>query len=195
MEEEDSAGSEVDDRVAQAFDSLNNAIAQNNEVEAKHAAAIRKVQAQEAVAQQTLAPLSKAHRKQIRKIEQFRHEQAAAHEAAARLKRLSLEHANACEVLQCAREALALQREGKEGAEVEAMREVQRLGEAEGVQRWKAQLATFAEAEQMLEARRAAAEKQVKRLVAERRRCAADAEGRAKRVVEKSAVLGDVAAE
>ena len=51
------------------------------------------------------------------------------------------------------------------------------------------------EAEAMLEVRRQAAAAEVKQLAAERRRCAAEAERCARRVIERSAKVGDLAAE
>ena len=192
---------ELDSRVADAFDTLNLAIAENNEVEAAHTEALRKLQAQAVAAEEKLAPLSKAHAKQVRKLEKFRAEQSAAQEAAARLKQLTTDLSNAREALELQREALELQREGKAAAEADATKETALAAasseqeERARMQQWQADLVTFREAEDQLEARRKHAAEEVKKLEAQRRRCAADAEKRAKRVVAHSAAVGDLAAE
>ena len=167
-------------RVAAAFDELNAAIERNNRIEAANTAELHKVQAQLQEAKGKLEPLSKAHAKQIRLLERFRLEQREAHAAAARLKQLSLDLSTAKEVLECANEALALQRAQRGEREAEATSEIEEA---------------FREAEKQLEGRRAKASSEVRRLANERRRCAADAERRAKRVVAKSAAVGELAAE
>jgi len=168
-------------RVAAAFDELNAAIERNNRIEAANTAELHKVQAQLQEAKGKLEPLSKAHAKQIRKLERFRLEQREAHAAAARLKQLSLDLLTAKEVLECANEALALLQRAQRGErEAEATSEIEEA---------------FREAEKQLEGRRAKASSEVRRLANERRRCAADAERRAKRVVAKSAAVGELAAE
>lgn len=186
-------------RVAAAFESLNAAIERNNQIEADHAAQLRRAQAELEKAKGKLEPLSKAHAKQIRKLERFREEQRAAHAAAARLNQLSVELSAAKEVLECASEALALQREQRK--ERDALAKSQTVSIEDGDEkeqtkrREEEEAATFREAEAQLEGRRTAAATEVRKLASERRRCAADAERRAKRVVAKSAAVGALAAE
>ena len=163
----------LDSRVAGAFDALNAAVARNNEVEAAHAAAQRQLQATRAEGKALLAPLERRHARQLKKIERFKAEQAAAQREAERLRRLSTDLHAAREVLGLANEALDLQR---------------LYDPCDRDAGWD-------EAEAKLKERKAEAEAQVSSLARQRRRCAAETEKRTRRVVEQSAAIGDVAAD
>ena len=154
---------------------LNGAIAANNEVEAAHAAAVRALDAQRAAGEAKLKPLERTHARQLRKIERFKTEQAAANDVGQRLRRLSTELSQARNVLECASEALSLQREGA-------------TPDLRAEPGWL-------EAEATLEARRSAAAADVKSLASEKKRAAAEMEKRTRRVVERAGSLGDAAAE
>ena len=182
------------DKVAAAFESLNQAIERNNQIEAAHSAQLRQVQARLESSKEKLAPLSKAHAKQIRKLELFRQEQAGAQEASERLRRLSLELSTAKEVLQCASEALALQRAMREEREAAAIADTAKAVDGCTWREWQIESTTFREAEAELERRRAAAACEVRTLASRQQRCAREAERRTKRVLGKSAALGEIAA-
>lgn len=164
----------VDGRVASAFDALNEAIAQNNELETAHSAAVRALEVQR-LAANALKPIRRDHAKHLQRIEKFRAEQAAANGAATELRQADDALMLAREILQCANEALELQREG--------------AGPAERAD------ADWREAEATLEARRALATADVRRLVGARKRCAAELERRTRRIVERSGTLGDAVGE
>ena len=176
----------LDERIAGAFESLNAAIARNNEVEASHAAALAALEQQRTMGAAKLAKLERRHKRQLRKIEKFREEQVAAHAADTRLRRLSADLSTAQEVLGMAEEALELQRANGLGEAASA---------AGAAGNDSAAAEALREAEAMLEVRRQAAAAEVKQLAAERRRCAAEAERCARRVIERSAKVGDLAAE
>lgn len=168
-------GAELDARVETAFASLNSAIEQNNDVERAHTEAIKLLNEQKAAGEARLKPLEKAHARQLRKIEKFRTAQHAANDVAKRLRRLSTELRSAREVLECSVEALELQRSTA-------------TPELRADAGWR-------EVEQEMEARRKKAEAEVGALADERKRCAYEMERRAKKVVARSAAIGDVAAE
>lgn len=176
--DDDGEGGALDGRVASAFESLNAAIATNNEVEAQHAAKQRELERFRQEGVEKLGLLEQQHRRHLAKLKNFSTAQKAAQQAAARLRRLSTEAAAAREVLQCADEALDLQREAAASMQ---------HGCADVDER------SFHEAEIALCDRRTDAERQVKQLAAERRRCASEAERRARKVIALSAELGDAA--
>ena len=178
-DDEDGAG-EVDTRVAGAFDDLNSAIAKNNEVEAKFAEVQRELQNQREAGQASLATLEKKHRRHLRQIERFRAEQQAAQQAEQALRKVVDELSAALETECLAAEAIALHEDGLSKEELDGLRAPW------GPEGWR-------EADAALEERRAAASHEVRRLEAERRRCAADAEKRARRLVARSAAVGDAA--
>ena len=170
---EDADPPAIDGRVADAFEALNEAIAQNNELEAAHSAAVRALEEQKHAAHEQ--SVSKQQARQLRRVEKFREEQAAANRAATALRQAEDALSGAREILQCASEALELQRDG---ASSEQRKDAD----------WK-------EAEAVLEARRAAAARDVRTHVAERKRCAAELERRTRRIVEKTGTLGDAVGE
>ena len=172
QEDEDDGGA-VDDRVALAFESLNTAIGKNNEIEAAHTEAVRKLEEQKVVGQQHLQILEKNHARQLRKLEKFRQEQEAANEVATTLRGLTRDLSTVRTRFECAVEALELQR----NSATDELR----------------QDAGWREVEAEMESRRKKAEVEMNQLKEERRRCAVEMERRAKKVVERSAAIADVA--
>jgi hypothetical protein len=224
-EPDDAAEAELDSRVAGAFESLNMAIAHNNEVEAAHAKAVEELARKKAAGVEELAQLERRHANQLKKIEKFRADQAAAHKAAARLTQISTELSMAREVLQCANEALELQREAAEDAQRQRAataaatskvdpetaawsRSVTHhiFGSSSGSGKasssasakveemdGRAKSDAFIEAERVLEERQSDASARVRALERQRRKCARGMEKLARRVIESSAALGDLA--
>ena len=176
-------GEALDDRVAGAFDKLNVAIAQNNRVEAAQTEAIRALEAQKAAGEQspTMKSLEKKHQKQIRKIERFQADQAAASKAAERLRQLPSEIASAEEVLACANEALELQKES--GAK--------RAADAG----FKEAYTNLKEVEAVLEARCTEAANTVSVLTAERKMLTEDLERTTQRILQRAGSLADATEE
>ncbi len=169
---------ELDARVAGAFNELNKAIAQNNEVEAAYSETQRKLQQQREAGQASLAALEKKHGRHLRKLDRYRSEQSAAQAAELALREVSAKLEKARAVLELATEALTLQRDGATAQQLAERRA--------GNDDWR-------EVESALQERRADAERAVRRLTRERRVAAAEAERRAKRLLDKAAALGEVA--
>ena len=178
--EEDASEAAVDDRVASAFEALNRAIAHNNKVESAYSTVQRQYEEQQRAGQEVLAKLERRHARQLRKIEQFRKQQSEAREAECQLRRVAADLETAREVLGCSTEAL-------ECLKCDAV--------SDGPKRAPERDAGWLEAEATLLRRRQVAADDVRRLEAERRRCMSAVEHRTRRLIAKSAALGELAEE
>ena len=175
----------IDPRVAGAFDGLNKAIAQNNEVELAYSETQRKLQQQRKDAQASLALLEKKHSRDLRKLERYRSEQAAAQAAALALREVSAQLETALSELEAATETLALQRDG-------LTMELGPSGWQANAEQLAAQSDEWRVVEAALQKRCADAERAVQRLTREHCVAAAEDEKRAKRVLDMALALGEV---
>ena len=175
----------IDPRVAGAFDGLNKAIAQNNEVELAYLETQRKLQQQRKDAQASLALLEKKHSRDLRKLERYRSEQAAAQAAALALREVSAQLETALSELEAATETLALQRDG-------LTMELGPSGWQANAEQLAAQSDEWRVVEAALQKRCADAERAVQRLTREHCVAAAEDEKRAKRVLDMALALGEV---
>ena len=159
----------VDVRVSDAFEALNCAIARNNEVEMACGEVQRQLTAQREAGEAKLAILEQRHKRQLRKIDEFREEQRKAREAEGRLHSVSAAARAAREVLECVREALS------------ALQDVPNDDQGR------------CEAQRVLEQRQRAAEAELGRLELQRRRATCDAERCVRRVMKRAAAVSDAA--
>lgn len=174
-EDEDADEGPLDERVAGAFEQLNEAIASNNEVEAAFNAAQRDLAAQKTAHASELDDLQKRCKRQLRRLASFERAKRDARSAADELERASAQLAEAVENEEVAREGVAELREARK---------------AEGAARDDA---VWNETEGRLQRRHAQLLADVKKHRADQRYYASLVEKCTRGVLRRAAALGDVA--